>query len=111
MGSSVSVMIANLVIEDVEERAMATTDILLHFWKRYIDDMCTALLAGKLQEFISHLNGVEPSIQFTVETELEGKLPFLDVLLPCDLDRSILTTVYRKSINTDRYLALHPITP
>ena len=111
MGSPVSVTIANLVMEDVEERAMVTTDIPLRFWKRYINDTCMALLAGKLQEFLRHLNGVEPSIQFMLETESEGKLPFLDVLLQCNLDGSILTTVYRKSTHTDRYLASHPITP
>ena len=64
--------------------------------------MCMTLLAGKLQEFLSHLNGVEPSIQFMLETELEGKLPFLDVLLQCDLDW--------KSTHINRYLASHPIT-
>ena len=93
MGPPVSVTIANLVMEGVEERAMATTDILLCFWKWYVNDTCTALLVSKLQEFLNHLNGVEPSIQFTVETESEGKLPFLDVLLQCDLDGSILTMV------------------
>ena len=111
MGSPVSATIAYLVMEDVEERAMATTDIPLCFWKWYANDKCTALLAGKLQEFLSHLNGVEPSIQFTLEAESEGKLPFLDVPLQCDLDGSILMTVYRKSTQTDRYLASHPITP
>ena len=50
MGSPVSVTIANLVMEDVEERAMTTTDIPLHFWKRYVNDTCTALPASKLQE-------------------------------------------------------------
>ena len=65
-----------------------------------------------LQEFLSHLNGVESSIQFMVERESEGKLPFLDVLLQRDLDGSILTTVYRKPTHTDRYLDFashHPI--
>ena len=58
MGSPVSVTIANLVMEDVEERALATTDIPLRFWKRCVNDRCTALLAHRLQEFLSHLNGV-----------------------------------------------------
>ena len=48
MGSPVSVTIANLVMEDVEERAMATTDIPLRFWKWYVNDTRMALLAGKL---------------------------------------------------------------
>ena len=48
MGSLVSVTIANLMMEDVEERAMAITDI--RFWKWYVNDMCTALPASKLQE-------------------------------------------------------------
>ena len=108
MGSLVAVTIANLVMEDVKERAMGTTHIPFRFWKWYVDDTCTALPAGTLQEFLSHLNGVKPSIQFT---ESEGKLPFLDVLLQCDLDGSILMTVYRKSTHTDRYLASHPIIP
>ena len=49
---------------------------------------------------------------FTVKTESEGKLPFLDVLLQRDLDGSILTMVYRKSTHTNRYLDFashHPI--
>ena len=81
MGSPVSVTIANLVMEDVEERALATTDIPLKFWKHYVDDTCAALPASSVQQFLDHLNGVEPSIQFTVELETDGKLPFLDVLL------------------------------
>ena len=104
MGSPVSVTIANLVMEDVEERALAATDVLLKFWKRYVDDTCAALPAARLHEFLDHLNGVEPSIQFTVEVESEGKLPFLDVLLQRDPDGSISTTVYRKATHTDRYL-------
>ena len=46
MGSPVSVTIANLVMEDVEERALATTDIPLRFWKCYVDDTCAALPAS-----------------------------------------------------------------
>ena len=60
----------------------------------------------------THLNGVEPSIQFTVEVESEGKLPFLDVLLQRDPDGSISTTVYRKATHMDRYLEFashHPL--
>ena len=69
MGSPVSVTIANLVMEDVEERALATADVQPWFWKRYVDDTCTALPASRVQEFLEHLNSVEPSIRFTVEVD------------------------------------------
>ena len=80
MESPVSVTIANLVMEDLEERALATTDIPLRSWKHYVDDTCAALPVSRVQEFLTHLNRVEPSIQFTVKVESEGKLPFLDIL-------------------------------
>ena len=88
------------------------SDVPLKFWKRYVDDTCVALPAARLHEFLDHLNGVEPSIQFTVEVESEGKLPFLDVLLQRDPDGSISTTVYRKATHMDRYLDFashHPL--
>lgn len=40
MGSPVSVVVANLVMEDVEERALTSYPIPPHFWKCYVDDMC-----------------------------------------------------------------------
>ena len=112
MGSPVSVTVANLVMEDVEQRALATTDVHPRFWKRYVDDTCTVLPADDVQRFLDHLNGVEPSIRFTVEVESDGKLPFLNVLLRHNPDGSVSTTVYRKPSHTDRYLDFashHPL--
>lgn len=47
---------------------------------------------------------IEPSIHFTVELELDDKLPFLDVLLQYNSDDSVLSTVYRKPTHTDGYV-------
>ena len=88
MGSPVSVTVANLVMEDVEGRALTTADVHPRFWKRYVDDTCTALPMSRCQEFLEHLNSVEPSIQFTLEKESEGKLPFLCVHLEHHRDGS-----------------------
>jgi len=40
MGSPVSDIVADLITKDVEQRALSTYS---PFWKRYIDDTCTAL--------------------------------------------------------------------
>ena len=84
----------------VEGRALATTDIPLRFWKRYVDDTCTALPRSRCQELLEHLNSTEATIQFTLELESEGKLPFLDVLLQHHGDGSISTSVFRKPTHT-----------
>ena len=94
----------------MEERALATSSIPLRFC--FMDNTCVALTAPVVQEFLDHLKGVEPSIQFIAEVESNGKLLFLDVLLQREPDGSISTTVYRKFTHTDRYLDFmsdHPL--
>ena len=112
MGSPVSVSVANIVMEDVEERALASYEIQLPFWKRYVDDICTVVPKQRVQHLLQHLNGIEGSIQFTVELESDGRLPFLDVLMCRRPDGSISTSVYRKDTHTDKYLDFsshHPL--
>ena len=72
MGSPVSVTVAILVME---ERALESFHTPILFWKRYVDDTCTAILPELLQEFHQHLNSIEPSIQFTCEVEEDGQPP------------------------------------
>ena len=58
MGSPVSITIANLVMEDIEQRALSTFRTPLPFWKRYADDTCTAIQPCKIEEFHQHLNSI-----------------------------------------------------
>ena len=83
MGSPVSVTISNLVMEDihVEQRTLTTFRTPLQFWKRYVDDTCTAIQPCLIEEFHQHLNSIKPSIQFMYEIEQDNHLPFLDILL------------------------------
>ena len=69
MGSLVSFTLANLVMEDVEERAFSTCPHPHPFWKWY-----TALPEDQVDRFLDHLNTVEPTIKFTMEKESNGSL-------------------------------------
>ena len=113
MGSPVSVVVANLVMEDVEERALSSCVVPPCFWKRYVDDVCVAMPRNLISSFLDHLNGVESTIQFTVEVEAEdGTLPFLDICLSHQSDGTVETSVYRKPTHTDKYLDFgshHPL--
>ena len=112
MGSPVSVVVANLVMENIEDRALSSFHTPPRFWRRYIDDTCTVLPQGLVTSFHEHLNSIDKNIQFTVEKESSGQMPFLDVLLMREEDGTVSTSVYRKPTHTDQYLAFeshHPM--
>ena len=112
MGSPVSAVMANLVMEDLEKRALSTSLSQPCFWKRYVDDVCAAVKSNLVLTLQNHLNNIEPSIQFTVERETERKISFLDVTVCRQDDGQLSTKVYRKSTHTERYLSFdshHPV--
>ena len=104
MGSPVSVAVADLVMEDVESRALTTYPNPPRFWKRYVDDTYCALKIQERDVFHRHLNSIEKTVQFTVEKGSESRLPFLDVLITREPDNTLATAVYRKPTHTDKYL-------
>jgi hypothetical protein len=55
----------------------------LLLWLQYVDDPFVVWPYGpeRVQNFLSHLNNLWPSIQFTVETDSGSTIPLLDVLV------------------------------
>ena len=65
-----------------------------------------------MEGLCNHLNSIRPLIQFTLELEKDGSLPFLDSHLRSKKDGTLNITVYRKTTHIDLYLNLeshHPI--
>ena len=71
------------------------------YYRRYVDGIiCCFQNSHDADMFFQYLNKRHPNIKFRMETETDGKLPFLDVLLskqrssnnecPC------ITSVFRK---------------
>ena len=69
MGSPVSAILANLVMEQVEERALISAPHPPKWWFRYVDDSHVCIAREHLTEFHSHLNSINQHIKFTVEEE------------------------------------------
>ena len=105
MGSPVSAVIANLYMESFEEQAITTSSYEPRIWKRYVDDTFTILDRENVDDFLQHLNNQQPSIRFTMETEKDNKLAFLDTAVLREPDGRLTTSVYRKPTHTDQYLA------
>ena len=103
MGSTFSVVVAEIVMQKIEEQALAayTRTIPLRF--RYVDDTFTAVHKDGIDDFPEHLNKQNADIQFTKEIEENGKIPFLDCLVTRD-NNKLKTTIYRKPTHTNQLL-------
>ena len=95
MGTPVSAIVAETIIQNIEESALSTCRKTILLYLLYVDDTCTAVGHDKINAFHHHLNRQNTDIQFTREVEENGKLPFLGYLESRD-DNSLRTTVYRK---------------
>nr|VZI14026.1 unnamed protein product [Spirometra erinaceieuropaei] len=105
MGSPVSGLVAELVLQELEKIAFIQHEPV--FWRRYVDDTFVIVKKDMLQHFHSLLNAVFPDIKFTRGEEQEQQLPFLDVLVRRNLNGELETTVYRKATNTTQLLSFH----
>ena len=73
---------------------------------RFVDDIITVVKSMKrtdAQNLLIHLNKQHPRIQFTMEEETNGSLPFMDVRFTRQQGK-LLREVYRKPTHTNRYL-------
>ena len=103
MGSPVSVIVAEIVMQNIKEQALATCSKTLPLWLGYVDDTITAVHKNKIDEFQEHLNKQNTSIQFTNDIKEKGMIPFLDCLVTHE-NNTLRTTVYRKPTHTERVL-------
>ena len=73
--------------------------------QRYVDDVFSITKKTHGPKLLQHLNNQHPSIRFTEESEKEGKLPYLEVIISRTEDRHVhLSIYYRKPTHSSRYL-------
>ena len=81
MGCAVSAIKANLYMEFFKQLALELAPTRPGLWKQYVDDTCCIMKKGTVDKLLDHLNGVRPTMKFTVELEKDRTLSFLDTLL------------------------------
>jgi predicted GIY-YIG superfamily endonuclease len=104
MGSPASPVIANLFMELFEKKYLSNVfDERCKFY-RYMDDSL-AILPQDFDEnrALEQLNSFHPDIQFTMELEVNKKLPFLDLLIDISNHRPSFK-IYRKPTHIDSYI-------
>ena len=116
MGSPVSAVIAELVMQEVEEKALETSPVRPKWWCRYDDDSNACIKRDGVEVFHSHLNSINANIQFTGEmhTITMGKksIAFLDTTnSTVNEDGKVEVGVYRNATLTSKYLDFHSHSP
>ena len=113
MGSPISMIIANLVMQHLETKIMRNSEHDVLYWRRFADDTWVVLPEFQISKFLNFINSLEPTIRFTIENEDDRKsLTFLDVKIERKNDMSFQTSYFSKLSNTDRLLNFssnHPI--
>ena len=102
MGSPISGVITEAVLRKLE--SIIFPEYRPRFWTRYVDDTFVIVKRNRKSHLQDRLNSVSPEVQFTMEDEENGHLPFLDVLVTRKEDGGLETMVSRKPTNTDNIL-------
>ena len=104
MGGPPSSIVSEIYMQATETTTLTTTSHLPKVWGRHVDDVFSIRRKSNLHDFFQHINSLHPKTKFTMETEQNSQLPFLDTLIQRNSDNTISVRVYRKPRHTDQYL-------
>ncbi|XP_018375985.1 PREDICTED: uncharacterized protein LOC108769469 [Trachymyrmex cornetzi] len=110
MGSPLSPVIADIVLQDLERKALDTLGFYIPFYVRYVDDIAMGAPFDKTSKILEVFNSFHPRLQFTLE--IGGKrLNFLDITIIKN-NQSLEFDWYHKPTYSGRYLNFfseHPL--
>lgn len=105
MGSSLSPILADFVVEDMLDTAFLTIErpkLLI----KYVDDILCVLEKSEAKNIQQALNNCDPHIKFEMETEANGRINYLDITVYRDED--VLKTIwFQKHISSGQFLNYH----
>ncbi len=120
MGGRLSPVLAGIFMEEIEERALAACPVKPRLYKRYVDDVVVVWDSetGTYHMLLDLLNAQHSDITLTIEEEVAGSLPFLDLLITRPTFSETLRcayslAIYCKPMHGNRYIhfeSLHPFT-
>ena len=104
MGNPLSPVLSNLYMEFFESRILCNILPPNVIWYRYVDDIiCIWPLEENVNNFLTNLNDLVPSIKFTMESENDSSLPFLDCMIH-RVDKTFKFNIFRKATNVSAYV-------
>ncbi|XP_062703965.1 uncharacterized protein LOC134286370 [Aedes albopictus] len=90
MGSPLSPVVANIIMEKVEQEAITKLEennITISYYRRYVDDCFVVGRREEVEKVVEQFNAVDEKLNFTVEQETNESLRFLDLTLSREGER------------------------
>ena len=101
MGSPMSVVIAEIVMQNIEKSIMNLISDRIVFWYRYVDDIIACIRTDVISDTLNKINSVNENIQFTMEMEENSILNYLDLKLARKDDGTTQFSIFREPTHTD----------
>lgn len=111
IGGCVSPILADFVITDLINEALAKLSYDPILLTKYVDDILLFGPRDEMEETLNVFNKIDDSIQFTIEYENFRSITYLDLKLLRNFDGSISTDFFMKPTNKGRllnYASDHP---
>ena len=109
MGSPLGPVLANIFVGHCESKIDDSRWLLLY--NRFVDDTFSIFNSWvECNDFFSLLNGLHASLQFTMESDSDGCLPFMDILIT-RRSEGLIRSLCRKTTFTGLYLCWDSFSP
>lgn len=105
MGSSLSSILADFVVEDMLDSALPKINKPKMLIK-YVDDILCIMETKEALNTLSSLNTCDPHIKFEMETETNGRINYLDVTIYRD-EYELKTKWFQKHQSSGQFLNYH----
>ncbi|XP_071580549.1 uncharacterized protein [Temnothorax nylanderi] len=106
MGSPLSPIIADITLQDIEEKAIPLLPFHVTVFRRYVDDVIMAAPPEFFDRILQIFNSFHQRLQFTLEISVNNTLNFLDVIVIVRENKFIFDW-YHKPTFSGRYLNYH----
>lgn len=102
---------ADFVITDLLEYAVNEAGFDPKLLVKYVDDLLLIVPVEEIENFLSIINTYDKSIKFTMETEEESKIAYLDMLIHRTHEGKLETSLYQKPTSKNRLLNFNSAHP
>ena len=106
MGSPPAPYLANIWLSSYDPTISGQAKM----YQRYMDDILTVIRRNELAEKLAQINQLHGNLKFTSESEIEGRLPFLDLCI-VHSESELYTTWYTKPTDTGLIMNFHAVAP